>query len=769
MSRPGKKGSDRLHKHRPIHDATFPACPFLNRIRIPYNRSMSLDPMEVLDPGGPIARRLGERYEHRPEQTQMVKAVGKALATGGKLLVEAGTGVGKSFAYLLPAISHITAHADRPGRRPRVVLATNTIALQEQLIDKDLPLLRAAIPDEFTAVLVKGRGNYVSRRRARRAGERQGELFDESGQLRSMEIVADWIEQTDDGSLATLPQLPAPSVWQDVQSDAEDCLGKRCPTYETCFFQAAQRRMHSADLLVTNHALFFADLSLRREGHGLLPPYDVVILDEAHAAEDVACDHFGAAVSRYQVGYVLSRLHQPTRDRGLIPMLSHKGVESRLVGRCMDLVARAQRAATAFFDAIASWQAREGRSNGRLDRPPPIDNALSPPLQELSVTLRRCRDHLEDEDDRLELDGYARRTQSIADTLTALLDQSLPDSVYWIEVVERRGRQRVKLCASPIEVAPLLRELLFEATTSRNEPLPVILTSATLATKSAPPSEVAQAPQAPSKPSAGGSDPFAHLRQRLGAENALGLQLGSPFDYKRNVALYVTRQLPEPGHAAFLDRMVPVLLEQLKATDGGAFVLGTSYEMLRALSRRLQGPLADWSMPLLVQGGNLSRTELLNRFRHDRRSVLLGADSFWQGVDVPGDALRSVIITKLPFAVPDRPIIEARMQKVQARGGNAFRELSLPDAVLKFKQGFGRLIRSQSDTGRVVVLDPRLVSKPYGKSFIKALPDIPIRDLVVPSFMENLSRPTDSAWTATPPSRSDAAAAPRPGPIKSSP
>jgi ATP-dependent DNA helicase DinG len=640
-----------------------------------------LDVRKVFAPDGDVSRSLAN-FEVRPEQIEMACAVQQAFLNGRHLAVEAGTGVGKSFAYLIPAVD---LAANGMGK---ILVSTFTITLQEQLVNKDIPFLNKCMPQEFKAVLAKGRSNYLCKRRLKFALQRERLLIDDTDS--ELDKVWQWSEQTKDGSLSDLPFLPKSRTWDRVKSEHGNCRGRKCLHFRDCFYWAARRRLENADIIVANHALLFSDLVLKEQGVSLLPDYKFVILDEAHNMEHVAEDHFGIDISNKRVKFVLDNLYNARTHRGL---LTHTDAKAAI-----ELVYKIEKESERFFKQIRTWyEQTKDQTKGRCHKNF-VDDTLSGHLKNLSRELAKLAKQKEDDDEKFEIMRFVDLCRALIRDLENFLSQVNADQIYWLEIGSGKA-STIRLKSAPLDVGPEIKRCLFDKYNS------VVLTSATLCTGATEEKS--------------GFDFFAG---RIGLDDFDAVKLGSPFDYEKQVEVYVEKDLPNPNQPAFVNVAAEAIKKYLAKTTGGAFVLFTSYIMLEEIAGRLSEWLAENNIKLLQQGASVDRSMLLRQFKTKGSNVLFGTDSFWQGVDVPGQALSSVIIVRLPFAAPDQPLLAGRLEQIRELGGNPFNDYQLPSAIIKFKQGFGRLIRSKTDSGIVVVLDSRIISKSYGKKFLAAIP-----------------------------------------------
>jgi len=693
---------------------------------------------ELLGTDGVIAGKLPD-YEDRPEQLRMSFVVADAFNKDQLAVVEAGTGTGKSLAYLVPALLWARTNQER------VVISTRTINLQEQLIRKDLPFLQRATGIEFYAVLVKGRSNYFCLRRGETAGRELG-LFDQQ-QVEELQQIIQWAETTGDGSKEDLAFIPSYQAWEEVCCEADQCARVRCQYYRRCFFHKARRQAARADLLVVNHALLLADLALRQEtdnysATAVLPPFDRVILDEAHHLEDVATSYFSSQLTRFTFSRVLNRLRHPRKlNQGLLPrfldQLSqelpdsldelyrtlHGEIEALLIKRqqLLDLVLDemqgiaedlpeflGKQISSKFelkhrilpeFMQTPAWKKLSKRVEGLRVGCFDLAQGITGLLRMAEVLPETVADKVNPA--LVDLRGIAGRMEGLAADL-ASFQAVANNSCVWVEIREGRiGRQKgliTSLCQAPLEVAESLNQALYQRFRS------LIMTSATLTVAGA----------------------FGYFHSRVGLDRVephrlVELMLDSPFDYQQQALVAIPTDLPEPGRSGFAEAVRDAVEKALLCSQGRSFVLFTSYALLRQVHEELS-PILEAQQLRCLRQGEENRHQLLKRFAEDESSILFGTDSFWEGVDVPGRALEQVIIARLPFRVPTEPVLEARSEAIEQRGGDPFMEYTVPQAVIRFKQGFGRLIRHRNDRGVVLILDTRVVKRGYGRMFLRSLP-----------------------------------------------
>lgn len=717
--------------------------------------SVDLDRMvSYIRPGGPLSRALGD-YEFREEQQTMMAMVIKAFNEDRIALIEAGTGTGKSLAYLIPAISWSVLNGER------VLVSTNTINLQEQLIGKDLPLLQQLKGLKCKAVLVKGRSNYLCLRKLAAACEESRLLLQSDGEEELSELIQ-WSQKTKDGSLSDLSFIPRKENWERVCAEADQCTRLHCPYYAKCFFYRARRESSSAHVLVVNHHLLMADLAVRSRTESydrpaVLPRFQRIIVDEAQHIEDVATEYLGFQISKYGILKVLRRL-QSTREtgRGLLPFLCAKlrakveEEDHERISEALELIAATiaperfsvekkiaaamERLSPELKTACGEAEQEHGRTlriTPDVAASPFWQGVLCPVLKELLVVIGSFSAKL---GELLKLLGPLpdRRKKTIESVLVeiAAMRQRLTQHIEclsffmeggdgtcrWLELKGRGKWERLSFCAAPLDVSEGMREAIYKRFGT------VIMTSATL--------------------TVGGT--FDYFRSRVGLgemekDKVECCILPSPFDYTTQAFVASPRGIAEPGSEGYEDMLAEVVRRAVTISRGSAFVLFTSYRLLERLHARLEHELEGEGLTVLRQGTD-NRTALLNRFRKEKGSVLFATDSFWEGVDVRGEALQCVILTRLPFRVPDEPIQQARMEAIELAGGDPFLKYSVPQAVIKFRQGFGRLIRHREDIGAVLILDSRVHTRRYGRLFLESLPPASICSLDARGALEAMEK-----------------------------
>ena len=633
----------------------------------------------ILGESGIIARKL-QNYEYRPEQLKMAEAVAVAIQDERHLVVEAGTGIGKSLAYLVPFIIYAV------DNDKRIIISTNTKTLQNQLYKKDMPFLRKSLEMQFNYALCLGSENYLCRRRLN--SEHAYDLFTKPAQFKEMEKIIEWSSKTESGIKSDMGFIPAYEAWDNVSRDPDLCLGKNCSYKDRCFYKKAKALERKAHILVTNHSLFFTNLA---SGGQVLPDFHGVVFDEAHTLEDVACDHLAFEVSNAKLKYLLDSIYNPNTQKGLLakfrPLASHitQNVEKRLI--------EARQASLGFFKEISRIFGAENDSK-RIRTRNIVFNLLEEPLGRICEALSELLYRVSKEEDEVLIKSHMKKVDKARSALSFILNMAGEGYVYWVEIFARKNGIKYSLFASPIEIAEELNKQLF----SRVKP--IVLTSATLATQGN----------------------FDFIKKRLGIKECNERLLHSPFDYKRNVLLYMSKkgESPSEDFQEFQRQAMEDIKKIIDIMKGRMFILFTSYKMLNTVFNEVKSGYTHLN---LLRQGDKPRYELLKDFKRKSNSILLGTATFWQGVDVPGKSLECVVITKLPFVVPGDPVVEARMELIESRGGKPFQDYQIPQAITTFKQGFGRLIRTKRDKGVVAVLDPRINTKSYGKSFIDALPE----------------------------------------------
>ena len=644
---------------------------------------------------GLLSKSFGN-FEYRKSQEDMAFSVIETLESNSHIFIEAPTGIGKSFAYLVPAVYYAKKF------KKKAIISTCTINLQEQLINKDIPFLQEVLPVKFKASLIKGKSNYLCPKRLKKALESSNTLFETEEQV-CLEQIYSWSKETKDGTLSDISFPVKSEVWNSVCAEKGICTNKTCGNIETtdCFYQKAKYNASVSDIIIINHYLFFTlfDGIRKQDSTGYLYNNDFVIFDEAHTLENIAANNIIPSVSREMVRYHLLRLYNDKKKKGLLlnyPALHILPIIQNLIDLNEHFFTTIRKQ---FFNNIYET---EPKLTFRIFKKNLFRNLLKDELINLVDNLKTLRQYSKDDLDENQLQDFVLKFSEINYLIDNFIEQKKlienQKIVYWIELSSQKPGANISLSVSPVDVSQFFRENIFKDNNT------CILTSATL--------------------SINGN--FDYYKSRLGAEVCDNLQFPSPFDYFNQVKAYLVKDIPVPGKInsdEYNEKLSFWLNYFIELTNGKALVLFTNSRIMKTAGNTLKDILKDKGIKLFIQGEGHSPQNLLKKFRQDLNSVLFGLDSFWLGVDVPGEALSNLIITKLPFLVPEHPLIQARLEYIDEKGGNSFMDYSLPEAVLKFRQGFGRLIRSKHDTGILVILDSRIITKTYGKFFLDALED----------------------------------------------
>ncbi|QSR86211.1 DEAD/DEAH box helicase family protein [Candidatus Methylacidiphilum infernorum] len=638
-------------------------------------------------PSGPLAQ--AAHYEYRPQQEKMAEEIYRSLEKKEHLIIEAPTGTGKSLAYLVPSLLYCKQFSQRG------VISTHTLNLQDQLLHKDIPLLKKTFFQDFSAVLLKGRQNYFCPKRLEKVMKHASDLFSHF-EINDLMRIYDWSVRTTTGDVEELDPLPPASLWSQICSEPGLCNSRSCSHNPRCFYQKFREKSAQSDLTIVNHAFYFSllgqsvDPEFQKET-GLPFGESFVIFDEAHTLEKVASIQLGFSVSKYRLLNNLARLFNPSTRKGLLLCLK----ESKLLTKNIEAYEQAQ----SLFQALGRMLVQNSLSEQRILAPLSLPHPLLDTLERLVKEISSVLINLEDKEIKEEIENCLEKISLERRALLEFVEMKIPEHVYWVELSDPSNPEgNVQLLAAPLEVGHLLQTLLYEKEIS------VIMTSATLQVASH----------------------FSYFQDRVGLYSRT-FQLQSPFDYGRQMKIIIPKNMPDPSQSPQYEEALAYWIERLvRYTKGSALVLFTNRKTLLTMTEALGQKLTALNFPFFVQDGKTSRHKLLNLFKEAQHAVLFGMDSFWQGIDVPGESLRNVIITKLPFPAPDHPQVQAKCEKLEQQGKNAFTHYSLPEAVLKFRQGVGRLIRSKEDKGIIAILDSRILSKSYGKVFLNSIPPAPI-------------------------------------------